>query len=165
LSNKYGAEDQKLMRAETWDYDNPDLLVNKVKETIEEVGLEHLEGEEAKWCREIVWFWYHHAISCAIARYRDREAAKAFAAKALDLQPADHPNRITKLLYLLINDNLEEAERYVAEIPEAYAEDEIILDAEGNEIQSRENIEKETAQEVLDDYKRTGFGLPPVETR
>lgn len=112
LSKKYTEEDQRLMKSKSWDYSNPDLLTNKVKEILEKVPAEYLSNEEKEWRNEILWFWYHHAISCALGRYHDLEKAKYFASEALCHQSEDHPNQITKLFDLLVNDKLQEAEEF-----------------------------------------------------
>lgn len=118
LSNKYDEEDQKLMRSSSWDYNNPVLVVNKVKDILEGVNPQELTEDEREWMQEILWFWYHHAISCAIWRYKDKEKAKTYAKKALELQSEDHPNKITKLLSLLLEDKLEEARKWAETITE-----------------------------------------------
>ena len=115
LSEKYSEEDQKLMKSESWDYNNSNLIINKVKSILEKVNVESLSEQEKEWHNEIFWFWYHHAISCAIGRYKDIEKAKYYAAEAMNYQSKSeggHPNQITKLLYLLVNDKLEEAEQF-----------------------------------------------------
>lgn len=83
LHKKYVENDQIYFKSSKWDYNNPDLLFNKVKVLIESVGLENLKGEEEMWVREILWFWYHHAISAARIMYPNQELAQAFARKAL----------------------------------------------------------------------------------
>ena len=118
LSNKYSEEDQKLMLSGSWDYNNPVLVVNRIKDILEGINPQELTEEEREWMQEILWFWYHHAISCAIWKYKDKEKAKVYARKALELQPENHPNKITKLLSLLLEDKLEEARKWVEAIIE-----------------------------------------------
>ncbi|MBI5400979.1 MAG: hypothetical protein HZB12_02600 [Candidatus Yonathbacteria bacterium] len=77
-----------------------------------------LMENERGWVQEILWFWYHHAISCAIWRYKDKEVAGVYAIKALENQSKDHPNEITKLFNFLVNDKLEEAEKLTEIIKE-----------------------------------------------
>ena len=137
LSNLYSAEDQKLMKTRLWDYMNPDLVVNKIKEILDSVDSRLLTEDEKEWTQEIVWFWYHHAISCAVSRYKDKVAAQEYATKALEIQPEDHPNEITKLLYLLVNDRLEEAEKHASSIVDV--------------------VEKETGASLLEWYKEGLF--------
>ncbi len=117
MSNNYTEEDQKLMKSGEWDYDNPDLITNKVKVLLEEIDPSTLSEDEADWRNEVLWFWYHHAISCAVGK-NDQVAAQDYAQKALDIQHPDHPNKITRLLYLLVNDKLEEAEEWAKAIDE-----------------------------------------------
>ena len=133
LSNLYTAEDQKLMAAGTWDYNNPDLVVNKVKTTLEAVDQSILSEDEKEWRQEILWFWYHHAISCAIWRYKDRNAAQQYAEQALEHQPEGHPNQITKLLYFLTKNDVQEAEKWIKTIGE--------------------EPEKTTAAQLLENYR------------
>lgn len=119
LSNLYTVEDQKLMSSPySWDYNNAALIINKVKDILESLDREKLEGEEKEWIQEILWFWYHHAISCAMSRYNDKEKARFYAKKALGLQSENHPNKITKLLDLLLNDKLDEAGEWAKTIIE-----------------------------------------------
>ena len=119
LSNRYSEEDQILMRARTWDYNNPALITNQIKGIVESVAPDTLHPTEEEWAEEILWFWYHHAISCAIGRYRDRNAAKVYAQKALEHQSIEHPNKITKLFDLLLNEKVTEAKTWAARIDDA----------------------------------------------
>jgi len=137
LSNLYSEEDQKLMVTQAWDYDNPELVTNKIKEILESVDVSKLSEEEKEWRNEILWFWYHHAISCAIWRYKDQRAAQEYSARALEFQSAGHPNQITKLFYFLTRDQLSEAEAWAQEI--------------------HEEPEKSTAADILDWYKKGEF--------
>lgn len=137
LSNLYSDEDQKLMGNHAWDYNNPNLITNKIKTIIEGVDFDNLTDEEKEWCNEILWFWYHHAISCAIWRHNDKPKAQEYATKAVNLQDTSHPNKITKLLYLLVHDKLEEAQEWEKSIP---------ID-----------IEKGTAEGLIEDYKEGRF--------
>ena len=138
LQRKYSEADQILMKSHAWDYENGDLIINKVKDIIESVVLENIhDPEEYKWCKEILWFWYHHAISCAIWRYKDKEKATLVSARALELQGDNHPNKITRLLYLLVRDRVAEAEEL---------EKNIIVD-----------YEQETASTLIHGYKKGEF--------
>lgn len=134
LLNQYTKEDQKLFKLGEWDYENPDFVTNKIKDILEVIDPNDLTEEEKTWRQEILWFWYHHAISCAIALHKDREKAKEYTEKALELQSEDHPNKITHLLYFLANEKIEEAEEWVETISE--------------------EPEKTTARELLDEYKK-----------
>ncbi len=108
LSNFYSEEEQVLFIERTWDYDNPDQLHNKIKKEVEEENLDNLTEEEREWCKEILWFWHHHAISCAFWK-NDKAAAQLHAAQALKYQGNDHPNKITRLLFYLVHDELDNA--------------------------------------------------------
>ena len=92
LSQRYDARDQELMKAKAWDYNNPTLITNRIKEILEAADVTKLTDDEKEWRQNILWFWYHHAISCAVARYHDKEKVKEYAAKALEYQSEDHPN-------------------------------------------------------------------------
>jgi len=137
LSVLYTMEDQKIMKAGKWDYANPELVVNKVKDILERVGETGLTDEEKEWRQEILWFWYHHAISCAIWRYHDKEMAKKCAEEALGYQSENHPNKITQLLAFLVNDNLADAEEWAKNI--------------------ENEVEKKTAHDLIEGYKKHGF--------
>jgi hypothetical protein len=137
LQEKYTEEDQRLIKEHEWDYNNPELIINKIKIILEAADDTFLTDAEKEWKDEILWFWYHHAISCAVWRYKDKEAAKAMTARARVLQGEDHPNQITKLFELLLEDRLEEAEVFVPTIP--------------NE------VERESAYELVEEYKNKQF--------
>jgi hypothetical protein len=116
LNEKYVEEDQKLFKAGEWDYENPELLTNQVKEMLEKVDATSLNEDEREWRQEILWFWNHHAISIAVWKHRDRAAALQFAEKALALQPESHPNQITRLLYYLVRGDIAIAKAHAATI-------------------------------------------------
>ncbi len=129
LSRLYTAEDQRLMKSSEWDYENPDLLTNKIKDILEPLDPRNLNDFENDIRGEILWFWYHHAISSAIWRQKDKEKAKEFAKKALEFQSEDHPNKITNLLYLLVHDQLAKAKDWAGAItkePEKTTSNELI---------------------------------------
>lgn len=135
LSLLYTQEDQKLMKSQAWDYNNENLVINKVKNILENVDVEKLSSQEKEWRNEILWFWYHHAISCAIWRYKDKEKAKFYSSKALEFQ--DNHNQITKLLYFLVNNKIDEAEKWASEISD--------------------EAEKETASSLIKEFKNGQF--------
>lgn len=137
LSNLYSEEDQKLMDTHAWDYDNPELITNKIKVLLEQADISALNEEEREWRNEILWFWYHHAISCAIWRYKDQKAAQEYSEHALEFQSTEHPNKITRLFYFLTHDQLDRAENWVAGI--------------------HEEPEKSTAADVVGWYKKGKF--------
>ena len=112
LSKRYAEEDQKIMAAQLWDYQNPELITNKIRIVLESVDSSDLSTEENYWRLNILWFWYHHAISSAIWRYFDKKKAREFSQKALFYQPKGHPNRLTRLFYLLLRDDLAAAEKW-----------------------------------------------------
>ncbi len=116
LNQKYVEEDQRLFKSGEWDYENPDLLTNKIKEILEKVDVSNLHEDEREWRQEMLWFWNHHAISIAVWKYRDRVAALQFAERSLALQPEGHPNQITKLLYYLIQGELVAAKAHAEAI-------------------------------------------------
>lgn len=136
FSNLYTKEDQKLMKSGAWDYNNSELLVNKIKEGLKNINPDLLSPEEKDWRNEVLWFWYHHAISCAIWRYKDREKAKEYSERAIFYQDEDNPNQITKLFYLLVRDNLEEAKEWVMQI--------------------NDDVERDTANHLLKEYQEKG---------
>lgn len=110
------------MKSSTWDYDNPGLICNQVKSELEKIDMISLTEEEREWVQETLWFWYHHAISCAI-RKGDKATAQKMAEKAVDIQPKNHPNQITQLLYYLVHDNLEGARVYAKDIQDEMEQD------------------------------------------
>ncbi len=118
LSRAYTREDQKLMKKGKWDASRPSLLTNKVKSILEKIDPHDLSNDDRQWHAEIMWFWYHHAISFAIWKAKDRIAAKEYAQKALDWQGDNHPNRLTKLLWFLVHDELGKAKKWMKVRPD-----------------------------------------------
>lgn len=120
LQDIYKKADQELMRAGQWDYANPGLVTNQIKEMIEKIGVNNINDEkEKKWIKMyILWMWYHHAITCALWKYGDKEAAIEYSKMAINLQHDDHPNKITRLLYFLVRDDLASAEKWQKTITE-----------------------------------------------
>ena len=112
LDTKYREKDQILMKSVSWDYKDSTLLIHKIKDILECAEINELSADEKYWRLHILWSWYHHAISCAVWRYHDRAKAQAYAKQALAYQPANHTNKITRLLYLLVHDKLTEAEAW-----------------------------------------------------
>ncbi|MDB5237395.1 MAG: hypothetical protein JWL88_497 [Parcubacteria group bacterium] len=119
LIHAFIAEDQRLMTSQTWDYKNTDLVINKVKEIVEQIiesGFTTRNKLEDDDLRDILWFWYHHAIGYAIWSYKDKNAAQVFSIKALKYQISDNPNKITRLLYLLVHEKEHEVDEYLKTI-------------------------------------------------
>ena len=123
------------MRDREWDYANPALVTNKIKEILENCDTTTLTEDEREWRNEILYFWYHHALSSAIWRHKDQRAAQEYSARALELQSKGHPNQITQLFYFLTRDQLDEAEKWVSGIEE----------------------DKDTAEFLIDNYKNGKF--------
>ncbi len=132
MSNLYTVEDQKLIHSGTWSDSDPNLITNRIKNILEQIDSTTLTEEEADWRNEILWFWYHHAISHAFQK-GNRSLAQQYAEKAIEIQPKDHPNQITKLLYFLAHDKLDEAQEWAANI--------------------QEEPEKSTARDLVEYYK------------
>lgn len=124
LSNAYSREDQVLMKNGEWDAYNPSLITNQVKAILEQIDPNDLRESDRMWYSEILWFWYHHAVSCE----RNRVQAQAYATKALELQSDDHPNQITKLLWFLTHDKVSRAKEWAAKIPIDSIEHQTALD-------------------------------------
>jgi hypothetical protein len=119
LVKRFIEEDQKCLKSGTWDYKNPDLVINKVKDLVEFAiakGPLFTEVEENDDLRDLLWFWYHHAIGLAIWKYKDKKAAEFFSEKACHYQIPDNPNKISKLLYLLVRAREVDAKAWFREI-------------------------------------------------
>ena len=112
----YMEEDQRLMHSHQWDYENPLLLTNQVKEILSKIDLDTLNEEEHWRCNEILYWWHHHAISSAIWRQKSRADAIFHTNEALRYRGEEHPNKITRLFYFLIHDKLEEAEAWAKQV-------------------------------------------------
>ena len=72
--------DQELMKKQAWDYANPGFPNNVIVANLERVDQRHFSPIAKFWVNQIIWFWYHHAISCAREMYRSPTRALAFAA-------------------------------------------------------------------------------------
>lgn len=119
LARKFIEEDQRLLKAQIWNYKNSELVLNKVKEIVESAidngfTTGNKEGDDD--LRTILWFWYHHAIGYAIWGYKDKAEALEFSSKALKYQTSDNPNQITRLLYLLVRDEEKDAATWLETI-------------------------------------------------
>lgn len=140
LARKFIGEDQRLLQTKTWDYENPELVLNKVKEIVEGVindGFTAGDEESGDELRTILWFWYHHATGYAIWGCKDKEKALEFSSKALKYQTADNPNQITRLLYLLVRNMETEANAWLETITEG--------------------PDKTTSQEIMKEYLSGNF--------
>lgn len=107
----YLEQDQKLFKSGQWDYDDQSLVINKIKNILENIDPSALSNDENNVRDNIIWFWYHHAISCAI-RKRDKDKAIESASRALKYQSESNPNKITKLLYFLVTGQYNEAVKW-----------------------------------------------------
>lgn len=146
LSLAYTREDQKLMKSGEWDARNPTLVTNQVKTLLEQIDPNDLSMADKEWCSEILWFWYHHAVSHAIWKARDRTLAQDYANKAMALQAECQPpgsgqqNRLTKLLCLLVHDKVTEAKQWMVEMPAG-----------------ADPIEHKNGLELIEEYERGEF--------
>jgi len=119
LAQKFIKEDQRLIQAQEWDCTNPELVLNKVKDIVEsaiENGFTTGDKESDEDLRNILWFWYHHAIGYAIWGSKDKKRALEFSSKALKYQTSDNPNQMTRLLYLLTRNKDAEAATWLETI-------------------------------------------------
>ncbi len=131
LIEVYTKIDQELMRSGQWDYNDASQATNIIKSAIEKVGLDAIpDRKEQEWLQDILWFWYHHATSCALDRYGDKSKAQEFSKKALELHLPTNPNKITKLLYLLTHDELDEAKKWIQGIDSETERSSAIADIE-----------------------------------
>lgn len=115
LHEAYMREDQRLFTARLWDYDDPLSILNQGKDLLEKIDPGILSEDDRVWWYETMWIWHHHAISAAIWK-NDRARAQHYAAMALAYQMPDHPNRVTRLLWHLVHDRLEEAKSWTREM-------------------------------------------------
>lgn len=119
----YLPEDQRLMESGGWDYNDDSSLVNRIHNDLQAIDPETLSEEDSYQYRAIHWFWNHHAISCAICRYQDFEAAKKYTEVALSYLDTDHPNQITGLFALLLEHKFVEAQEYIDRIDDTVEKD------------------------------------------
>lgn len=128
----YMLDDQEHMKSLTWDYATPSIT-NSIYNDCLKIETGELSEEDEMWLRETLYFWNHHAISCAIWRHKDLEAALRYSVAALGYQDSDHPNHVTRLFKLL----LEKKEKEAAELVEIIPDD----------------GERETARDILESYR------------
>lgn len=139
--------DQRLTRGGSpwsgWNYDDPTFIFRRVVEAIEEVDEGSLSSDEQRHFNEIRWFYYHHAVSRAL-QLRDRESALRFSRAALACQGPNHPNRITRLLYLLVRNRVDEAREW------------------GRSAQGKE---QDSVRDLLFDYESDQWPFPKAVSR
>jgi hypothetical protein len=128
----YMSDDQIRMKNGTWDYGAPSVCTTVYTDVLK-LDENELSEEDREWRRETLYFWNHHAVSCAIWRYRDLEAARRYVTTALSYQDSKHPNHITKLFMLLLEHKEKEAMEWVESIPD--------------------EVEKETARDICTSYR------------
>lgn len=138
LHKKYCEVEQVAFKDGTWDYDNPDQIQNKAKEIIENADTSVMDEYELERRKRILWFWYHHAISVAGWK-KDKEKMKFFSEKAMEYE--DESNVLTRTMYLLVHDRIDEAEEWI----KSSSVDPVSL----------EDIE--TCKEMIENYKKSGW--------
>lgn len=117
MYKKFLALDQELFTSGGLDSGDENLLLNKIKNILENISplvLSDEELESRNWC---LWLWYHHAAGLA-AQKGETENAKAFILKALEYKPKSNHNQITMLLYLLLNGYIDKAKALVRNVDE-----------------------------------------------
>lgn len=136
---KFLEEDKKLFVSGPWDDEDQSLLVNQIKTTLEAIDPSHAKknGIDLEGYTDTLWLWYHHAISTAIWRKKDRALAQRYADRAVELQGSDPYNKLTKLLQLLAYDRLVDAKLYIKSITE--------------------EPERTSAHELIEEYERGEF--------
>ena len=132
----YTSHDQTLMKSRQWSAYNPELIINRAKVILEQMDFDTLGEQEKLWFTEVLWFWYHHAISSEVLRSRARE----YADKALSLMDDEHPNRITRLLWYLTRDDVDGAKAWLCSEPKRWDE-----------------IEIQNGHLLVEDYERRAF--------
>jgi hypothetical protein len=111
LSRIYTKFDQPIFKNGRWSYNNPCLVINKIKSVLETIPDDCFDENGLMWKREILWFWHHHAISIAVSR-GDIALARIFADRALKLQGRNPCNQITRLLWHLVHGRIKQARRW-----------------------------------------------------
>ncbi len=134
LYDLFFTEDQKALDNGSWDYNDSQSIVNKIKSAIELHGLNNINTKDLILIKNILWLWYHHATSVALFNTKDKKSAQDFVSKALDYKSNENPNQITELLNLLANEKIEEAKDYLNLI--------------------KDENEKQTASNLVNDYEK-----------
>lgn len=122
LHSAYITSYKQLTRTARWDATKSFLSVNRIKKILEEIDPDHLNESERMWRAEILWFWYYKTICCP-GWDTNLELIKHYAGKALEFQKEGHQdgmaqaNRITKLLYILVHDRVDQAEEWMKVMP------------------------------------------------
>lgn len=106
--------DQFRMRERAWDY-NFYSLDTEIVTDLKRIPRAELTPDELWRVEQRIWMWYHHAVSCAIYKYKDKWKALYYVRKALCYQARipNHPNKITKLFFLLLKGRWTKAKELV----------------------------------------------------
>lgn len=145
---KFSAEDQRAMHAGRWPYKDPEWILNKWKERLEETNDSELSPKELENKQNALWLWYHHASQFAYAD-GDPETALSYIEKALYFrEQIQLENDITPLLKLLYQGNIEEAKRFAETIPARVPE----RQEDGTEAEV-DNVERETAAWLIQHFE------------
>ncbi|OGG67801.1 hypothetical protein A3H77_00380 [Candidatus Kaiserbacteria bacterium RIFCSPLOWO2_02_FULL_56_11] len=118
--------DQKLIKNCGFDPQNTALTNNQIKDKLASLSLINLPEAERKAVQNILWLWYHHATTVCIWQKRDLKQARIYCSTALSYLYEGHPNRITPVLCMLLNGEIDAARLWTAEkvneIERPYAE-------------------------------------------
>jgi hypothetical protein len=104
------------MKFGRWDYDDPVLIVNRIKLELETADLMSMTSSEGSMWREMLWLWHHHAISCAIWKKLDKPRSQFYAKEAVSYMGGEVTNDTTRVLFYLVHDQLSAAEAVAKEI-------------------------------------------------
>jgi hypothetical protein len=138
LNKIFMHDEEQQIANQTYDMDNPDAINNQIKDALLEVDLDSLEKEDKDTAYHMLWLWHHHACTAAMWQIGDFARAKDLCATALLYIHEENPNKMTHLIWLLLQGQIEEAKKWYTD--EASKE------------------EEEYAQMLFDAYDADAFG-------
>lgn len=126
LNRLFMSHDQADITNQTYDIDDQSAITNQIKDALLQLDLDSLEQEDRDTAYHILWLWHHHACTAAMWQLGDFSRAKELCATALSYIHKENPNKMTKLIWLLLHHKTEEAktwyEQEVSKEEEDYAQ-------------------------------------------
>lgn len=111
IYKKFMDEDQKG----NWDYTDAGLVTNQLKNIFDTMDETKLSNDQKEIRLATFYLWHHHAMQYAYQK-GDLPKALEFSEKALKYKSADHPNKITQLLYFIYRGKNKEATEWASKI-------------------------------------------------
>ena len=111
LNKIFMLDEEQQIANHTYDMDNQNAINNQIKDALLEVDLDSLEKEDKDTAYHMLWLWHHHACTAAMWQIGDFARAKELCATALSYIHKENPNKMTYLIWLLLQGQIEEAKK------------------------------------------------------